>query len=97
MRSSRQFRGPQGRHAPSQLTQVEEETTESGHLDGLAGLNLTSLDRVLMMSGRTEVGASYLDLLLGELGFLTCNRTVRMEIQVIVKMSEYTGSEHFCM
>jgi hypothetical protein len=31
------------------LTQVEEEATESGHLDGLAGFNLASLDKVLMI------------------------------------------------
>jgi hypothetical protein len=36
----------------SRLTQVEEETTESGHFDGLAGLNLTSLNQVLMINSR---------------------------------------------
>lgn len=41
----------------SQLTEVEKETTQSGHLDGLAGLNLTSLARALMISRERQKAA----------------------------------------
>jgi len=41
----------------SQLTEVEKETTQSGHLDGLAGLNLTSLERALMISRERQKAA----------------------------------------
>lgn len=55
----------------AELTEVEEETTGKGHLDGLASLDLTSLEVMLDLNALApELKRADLDLFLGDL-FLT--------------------------